>query len=299
MGAHGYGLDGFVVREFARQALKEDLSYQDVTTQMCVDAAVEVEALIIGKEASLIVCGLEVAAQIFKVYDPHLEVSPQATEGSQVTAEAGGGHIKLLRISGKAQSILAAERTVLNVLARMSGVATYTHKLVRMMSAAECELLDTRKTMPMLKVFDKYAARVGGARNHRFGLSDGILIKENHILACGGLKQAIALARRRAPVTLKIEVEVRTLAECREALAARADLIMLDNMSLEQMRACVAWVAGQVPLEASGNMTVDRIAEVAQCGVDFISTSAMFKAPPVDLSLMVQVSAGKDVPRSA
>lgn len=284
--AHSYGMDRFVVREFARQALQEDLSYQDVTTQVCVDPALAVTARIVGKEASLMVCGLDVAAQIFQVYDPDLEVSPQVAEGAYLTA--GGGPIELLRIRGKAQSILTAERTVLNVLARMSGVATYTHQLVTLMNTSACELLDTRKTMPMLKVFDKYAARVGGARNHRFGLSDGILIKENHRLACGGVKPALVRARRRAPVTLKVEVEVSTLAECQEATAAQADLIMLDNMSLEQIRECVEWVAGRVPLEASGNMTLDRIAAVAQCGVAFISTSAMFKAPPVDLSLMVQ-----------
>ena len=232
-------VNAYLVREFARRALREDLGYQDVTTQACVDPNLVVEAKIWCKDPEVVVCGLDVAAEIFKVYDPNLEVVSAVAEGAYFSADRQaqcGDNLELVTIRGSARSVLAVERVVLNLMARMCGIATHTRALVAAMSTQDCQLLDTRKTMPMLKVFDKYAARVGGARNHRFGLSDGVLIKENHIAVCGGIEPAVRLARSRSPVSLKIEVEVGTVAECRQAYGCGVDMIMLDNMTLSEMR---------------------------------------------------------------
>lgn len=289
------GVDRTITREFARLALREDIGLGDVTTDSCVDADLVAEAVIYCKDSSVVVCGLEICSEIFRYYDSSITVSYHCQDGdflkipSKDNGRSSEAMIPLCRVKGRAASLLKTERVVLNVLGRMCGIATHTRELVSSLGSSSCTLLDTRKTMPGLKAFDKYAARVGGARNHRFHLGDGALIKENHVVACGGMARAIRRVRSAAPVSLKLEVEARTLKEVALALQGGADMIMLDNMSCEQMKECVRLVASKVPLEASGNIHQENLAEVAACGVDYISTSAMFRAPPADLSLLLSL----------
>ena len=299
-----FGVDRTIIREFARLALREDIGLGDVTTDSCVDADLVAEAVIYCKDPSVVVCGLEICGEIFRTYDPSIAVFHHSHDGDFLKAQTGDSSTDnskhqsgrssavmraLCRVKGKAASLLKTERVVLNLLGRMCGIATHTRELVSSLGSSSCTLLDTRKTMPGLKAFDKYAARVGGARNHRFHLGDGVLIKENHVVACGGMARAIRRVRSAAPVSLKLEVEARTLKEVTLALQGGADMIMLDNMSCAQMTECVRLVAGKVPLEASGNIHQENLAQVAGCGVDYISTSAMFKAPPADLSFLLSL----------
>ena len=284
-----------IICDFIRQALREDLGTGDITTDLSVDGDSLVRAEILCKQDYAVMCGADVAVLIFQEVDDRLKI--QWVDGVYDGAMLNHEHhrynednessLRLLTVTGPARSILMAERVVLNILARMMGVATVARELVDAIGSHSCQLLDTRKTLPHWKVLDKYASRVGGARNHRYGLSDGVLIKENHIKACGGIDQAYKRIHDRCPVSLKIEVEVTNFEECQQAFDCGADMIMLDNMSLSQIVRCVDFIRGRVPLEASGNMTVDCMSQVAACGVDYISTSAMFRASPVDLSLMM------------
>ena len=231
----------------------------------------------------MVVAGIDLFGEVFLTLDPSLCFTARRRDGEKVAE----GDL-LAEISGRLASILAAERAALNLFQRMSGIATMTRRFVDAISGTRAKILDTRKTAPGLRILDKYAVRVGGGRNHRFALYDGVLIKDNHIAAAGGIGPAVMRVRARIPHTLRIEVEVKTGAELEEALAAGADAVMLDNMSLADMARAVERVGGRIPLEASGNMTLTRIREVAETGVDLISVGALtHSAAAADISLNV------------
>ena len=260
------------VDEIILNALREDIGAGDITTESCVPPYKTASARFVAKESGVI-CGLWAAARVFELVGdmPNAIMAfNDATEGAEV--EAG---TVISGVSGGARAILKGERVALNLLQRMSGIATATAKAVHAVNGGSCRVTDTRKTTPGLRVLEKYAVRAGGGVNHRFGLYDGVLIKDNHIAASGGIANAVESARRAAPHTLKIEVEASTLDEVRQALDARADVIMLDNMSVEQMREAVALVNGRALTEASGNMGERDLAEVAAAGVDLISIGAL------------------------
>ncbi len=262
--------------------LQEDLGHGDLTSELTLPPRVEGEAVILAKEPGIL-AGLEIARRVFRLVDPQLAFAPQVEEGASVVAGQ-----EVVQIKGSLPAILAAERLALNLLQRLSGIATLTRTYVEALRGTSTQLLDTRKTTPGLRALEKYAVRVGGGKNHRFGLFDGILIKENHIRGAGGIWTAVQRAKAGAPHHLKVEVEVRNLQELEEALAAGADLILLDNFPLEQIRAAVQRVGGKVPLEASGNMNLERARQAAEAGVDYISVGALtHSAKALDLSLLV------------
>lgn len=267
------------------RALEEDIGFGDVTTLSTVPAERTLTATILSRQTGVI-AGLEVAAAVFRAVDPTLHMELLVADGAAVTPDA-----PVARITGSARSILTAERTALNFLGRLSGIATLAARAVAAIAGTQATIVDTRKTTPGLRALEKYAVRVGGARNHRFALDDGILIKDNHIAAAGGIGQAIAGARKHAPHLLKIEVECETLEQVREALAAGADVILLDNMNVGQQREAVSVIRQHDPrilIEASGNIGTnpERLAAVAATGVDFISLGALtHSAPNFDLSL--------------
>ncbi|HOB86065.1 MAG TPA: carboxylating nicotinate-nucleotide diphosphorylase [Bacillota bacterium] len=275
-------LSSLVVKDLVARALKEDLGAGDLTTQAVVPPGKRGRGEILAREQGVI-AGLPLAEAVFLELDPTLQFHPQVEEG----AELAPGKV-VARVEGSLASILSAERTALNFLQHLSGIATQARLWVREISDYPARLVDTRKTTPTLRLLEKYAVRVGGASNHRLGLDGGILIKENHIRAAGGIAAAVEAARRKAPFTLRIEVEVTNLQELEEALAAGADLIMLDNMDLDLMRRAVEITAGRVPLEASGNITFSRLREVAATGVDYISCGALtHSSRSLDLSLLL------------
>ena len=268
--------------ELIRTALGEDVGVGDVTTAAALRGDETGVARATAKEA-LVVAGIEVFAEVFRTLDPTLTVSPCRQDGEKV--EAGD---TLAEIEGSLASILTAERVALNLLQRMCGIATMTRRFVDEVAGTHAKILDTRKTAPGLRLLDKYAVRAGGGCNHRFALYDGVLIKDNHIEAAGGIAEAVRRVRGRIPHTLKIEVEVRNQAELEEALAAGADSVLLDNMSLPEMATAVKRVATRIPLEASGNMTLERVRGVAATGVDLISVGALtHSAAAADISLNV------------
>ncbi len=266
-------------------ALAEDGAESDITTLSTVPAEQQASGTILARQAGVI-AGLDVAAETFRLFDPRVEVEFLAKDGAHVQA---GQH--LLHLSGPARSLLSAERVALNFLGRLCGIATLTARCVSALEGTGARLLDTRKTTPGLRALEKEAVRLGGGQNHRFGLSDGVLIKDNHIKAAGGIVQAIEAARRRVPHLLKIEIECETLAEVEQAVQAGAEVILLDNMSIERMREAVAFVRRVAPatlLEASGSIGTDtgKLAAVAATGVDFISLGALtHSAPTFDVSL--------------
>ncbi|HEY7350952.1 MAG TPA: carboxylating nicotinate-nucleotide diphosphorylase [Ktedonobacterales bacterium] len=267
------------------RALEEDIGFGDVTTLCTVPAERTLTATIIARQPGVI-AGLAVAAAVFHAVDVSLHIELLVDDGTQVAPDT-----LVARIEGSARSILTAERTALNFLGRLSGIATLTARCVAAIAGASAAIIDTRKTTPGLRALEKYAVRVGGGRNHRFALDDGILIKDNHIAAAGGVGPAIAGARQGAPHLLKIEVECETLEQVREALAAGADVILLDNMGVGQQREAVALIRqydARILIEASGSIGTDpeRLAAVAATGVDFISLGALtHSAPNFDLSL--------------
>ncbi len=267
------------------RALEEDIGFGDITTLCTVPAERTLTATLISRQQGMI-AGLSIAAAVFHAVDAALHIETLVTDGTMVAPDA-----RIARIQGNARSILTAERTALNFLGRLSGIATLTARCVAAIAGTQAAIIDTRKTTPGLRALEKYAVRVGGGRNHRFGLDDGILIKDNHIAAAGGIGPAVAGARQGAPHLLKIEVECETLDEVRQALAAGADVILLDNMNVEQQREAVALIRQHDPrilIEASGSIGTDpaRLAAVAATGVDFISLGALtHSAPNFDLSL--------------
>ncbi|MGO0123084.1 carboxylating nicotinate-nucleotide diphosphorylase [Desulfothermobacter acidiphilus] len=262
------------------RALREDVGPGDLTTEILVPPEQDGSGVIISKEAG-VVAGLPIAARVFAVVEPRLNFTPLVPEGGWVEPRT-----VVARVNGPLRGILTGERVALNFLRHLSGIATRTRAVAELVRDYPVRLLDTRKTTPGLRSMEKYAVRVGGGSNHRFGLFDGVLIKDNHLRAVGSVAEAIRRARKGAPPTLKIEVEASTLAEVEEALAAGADIIMLDNMSLEAMRQAVHLVAGRALLEASGGITEANAREVAATGVDFISMGALtHSVKALDLSL--------------
>lgn len=267
-------------------ALKEDLGSGDVTTAALIPIDHVSEALLIAK-GDIVLAGLPVAERVFQLVDNSLKFRALKKEGSLVRK----GSI-IARIKGKTASLLIAERTALNILQRMSGIATLTNEYIKAVRGVKVDITDTRKTAPGLRFFDKYAVSMGGGRNHRYGLYDGVLIKDNHIAAAGGVGKAVKMARLKAHHLLKIEVEVRNIAEVSEALSAGADVIMLDNMDVKLMKKAVGIIRLKNPdalIEASGNMNLGNIREVAETGVDLISVGALtHSAPAADLSLQIR-----------
>jgi nicotinate-nucleotide pyrophosphorylase (carboxylating) len=275
-----------VLANLIRKALDEDIGTGDITTWAALrgDEAGLAQAT---AKSGMVVAGIHIFGEVFRTLDPALIFKALRRDGDRADRED-----LLAEVSGSLASILTAERVALNIFQRMSGIATQTRSYVDRVSGLPVKILDTRKTVPGLRILDKYAVRVGGGFNHRFALYDGVLIKDNHIAAAGGIGEAVRRVRERIPHTLKIEVEVKDMAELDEALAAGADTVMLDNMRLVDMAAAVRRVAGRIPCEASGNMTLERIREVAETGVDMISVGALTHSVTVaDISLNVTQAA--------
>ena len=261
-------------------ALKEDIPWEDVSANAVVAEGAKGSAQLIAK-ANGVLAGLFVFARTFSLLDDQAEVVFYKEEGDEVQK----GEL-VAKVSGDMRAILSAERTALNFLQRMSGIATYTRNAVKLLEGSKTRLVDTRKTTPGLRAFEKYAVGIGGAGNHRFNLSDGVLLKDNHIGAAGGVKEAIAAAKRYAPFVRKIEIEVETIEQLQEALAAGADIVMLDNMPPEMLKEALKLAKGRAETEISGNVTKENIALYASLGADYISSGALtHSAPILDLSL--------------
>jgi len=270
------------VQAIIRLALSEDVGRGDLTTEATVSPDAIASAEVLQKSPG-VVCGLPVVARVFSAVDPRVHVTPLADEGSFEARP-----MVVARIDGPAAAILTGERTALNFLQRLSGVATASRRASELVAGTRARVIDTRKTTPGLRVLEKYAVRVGGASNHRAGLDDGFLIKENHIRAAGGITTAVQSAQRRAAPGQIVEVEVTTFDELDEALAAGATLILLDNFSVDRLETAVAQTAGRARLEASGGITLDNLADVASTGVDFVSLGALtHSAGALDFSLEV------------
>ncbi|WP_448647414.1 carboxylating nicotinate-nucleotide diphosphorylase [Pseudomonas mohnii] len=260
--------------------LTEDIGYCDLTAQVMIEPE-EVGAFYMNARETLIVSGIDIAARVFKRYDPTLEVIVRVKDGQKVEAGA-----VLIDVRGNARSVLTAERTALNIVQRMSGIANETAKYVAAVAGSNARLIDTRKTTPGLRMLEKHAVTCGGGLNHRLGLDNGVMIKDNHIAVCGGITQAVQRARRQLPVLTKLEVECDSLAQVAEALEAVVDVIMLDNMSVEDMSEAVKMVAGRTKLEASGGINLSTIGAISKTGVDYISTSKLNQAAVcVDIGL--------------
>jgi len=270
------------LEEALKAWLREDLGHGDLTSLLVVPEDLWGEAVILAKEGGVL-AGLWVAERVFALADPRTAFTPLVAEGARVAEGT-----EVARVQGPLRGILAGERVALNLLQRLSGIATLTRSYVEALAGTKAQVLDTRKTTPGLRALEKYAVRVGGGRNHRFGLFDGILLKENHLRAAGGVGAAVRRAKAQAPHYLKVEVEVTDLKELEEALEAGADLVLLDNFPLEALREAVRRVGGRVPLEASGNMTLERARAAAEAGVDYVSVGALtHSAKALDLSLLV------------
>lgn len=251
--------------ELIRTALKEDMPFGDITTDNIVEPGTRAKAMLIAKQ-DMVLAGMDVFERVFKILDDSTEFSWKARDGCKVSE----GTV-FLEFEGDARALLKGERTALNFLQHMSGIATKTAEFCRIVRDLPVKIADTRKTIPGLRYLEKYAVRMGGGCNHRFCLSDGVLIKDNHIKAAGGISRALALARAAMPHTARIEVETETLEQVKEALEAGADIIMLDNMSLEMMAEAVKLIDGRAITEASGDVHLDTLREVALTGVDIIS----------------------------
>ncbi len=266
--------------ELIMMALKEDISNEDISTNAVMPDYKKGEVDLICKQDGVI-CGLNVFARTFTLLDAGTQVELYKKDGDEVKK---GEHIA--RVTGDIRVLLSGERTALNYLQRMSGIATYTRRVVNLLKGCKTRLLDTRKTTPNMRIFEKYAVKVGGGVNHRYNLSDGILLKDNHIGAAGGVAQAIKMARDYAPFVRKVEVEVENLDMCREAVEAGADIIMLDNMSPADMKRAVELIGGRALTECSGNVTEENIKNIIDTGVDYVSSGALtHSAPVLDLSL--------------
>lgn len=262
------------------EALKEDISSEDVTTNSVMKEAAEGEVELICKQDGII-AGLEVFRRVFTLLDEKMSVTFFCKDGDKVKK---GERMGLLR--GDIRVLLSGERVALNYLQRMSGIATYTHAVAKLLEGSRTKLLDTRKTTPNMRIFEKYAVRVGGGYNHRYNLSDGVLLKDNHIGAAGSVTKAVKMAKAYAPFVRKIEVETENLDMVREAVEAGADIIMLDNMSPEEMRQAIELIGGRAETECSGNVTKENIEGLSSLGVDYISSGALtHSAPILDISL--------------
>ena len=261
-------------------ALREDITSEDVSTRCVMPEAQDGEADLICKQDGIL-CGMQIFTRVFTLLDESTEVEQFAQDGEAVKA----GQL-LAKVRGDIRVLLSGERTALNYLQRMSGIATAAHTAASYIEGTKIQLLDTRKTTPNNRIFEKYAVVCGGGRNHRLNLSDGVLLKDNHIAAAGGVARAIAMAREYAPFVRKIEVETETLDQVAEALEAGADIIMLDNMTHERMQEAITMIAGRAEVEVSGNVTPENISRLADLGVDYISSGALtHSAAILDLSL--------------
>lgn len=261
-------------------ALKEDITSEDVSTNSVMPHPQAGEVDLICKQDGII-CGLQVFERVFTLLDESTKVQFFVQDGEAVKA----GQL-MAKVHGDIRTLLCGERTALNYLQRMSGIATYTHEVASLLAGSKTKLLDTRKTTPNNRIFEKYAVRTGGGNNHRYNLSDGVLLKDNHIGAAGGVKEAIAAAKEYAPFVRKIEVEVENQKMVEEALEAGADIIMLDNMDTDALKKAIAFIDGRAEIEVSGNVTKENIARLVDLGVDFISSGALtHSAPIMDISL--------------
>ena len=261
-------------------ALKEDITSEDVSTNSVMPHPQAGEVDLICKQDGII-CGLQVFERVFTLLDEDTKVEFFVQDGEEVKA----GQL-MAKVHGDIRTLLCGERTALNYLQRMSGIATYTHEVASLLTGSKTKLLDTRKTTPNNRIFEKYAVRTGGGNNHRYNLSDGVLLKDNHIGAAGGVKQAIAAAKEYAPFVRKIEVEVENQQMVEEAVEAGADIIMLDNMDTDALKKAIVFINGRAEIEVSGNVTKENIARLVDLGVDFISSGALtHSAPIMDLSL--------------
>ncbi len=272
--------DRFAIGRLIDLWLTEDIGYCDLTVQLMIEPG-EVGAFHLNARETMSVAGIEVAAEVFRRYDPRLSIDLRAKDGDVVGPGAVLGTVR-----GPAQGILTAERTALNILQRMCGIATETAKYVNIIAGTKARLIDTRKTTPGLRMLEKHAVTCGGGLNHRLGLDNGVMIKDNHIAVCGSIALAVERVRKHLPTLTKIEVECDRLEQVDEAVAAKADVIMLDNMSVDHMRIAVERVAGRIPLEASGGIRFETIRAIAETGVDYISTSRITQsAPAMDVGL--------------
>ena len=276
------------VMRIIRLALEEDIGSGDITTRVTVTEGLRAAGQLLSKDEGVI-SGIEVAGAVFREVDPRIAYQPLVADGERVERGAILGEV-----SGPARGILTAERTALNILQHLSGVATLTARYVEAIQGTRARIIDTRKTGPGLRLLEKAAVRHGGGHNHRFGLSDGVLIKDNHLAAIGGpdrIARAIAAARGQAPHTLRIEVEVTSVDELEQVLAAGADVVLLDNMSITALREAVERTAGRAVLEASGGVTLEAVRAIAETGVDLISVGALtHSAPALDISLEVELA---------
>ena len=262
------------------QALQEDITSEDITTNAVMRERKQGEVQLICKEDGII-AGLDVFKRVFTLLDETTEVEFYAADGDAVS---NGQLLGVVR--GDIRVLLSGERTALNYLQRMSGIATYTKSIAKLFEGSKTKLLYPRKTTPNMRIFEKYAVKVGGGYNHRYNLSDGILLKDNHIGAAGGVKEAVAMAKEYAPFVRKIEVETETLEQVEEAVCAGADIIMLDNMTPEMMKEAIALIDGRAETECSGNVTRENVERLTSLGVDYISSGALtHSAPILDLSL--------------
>lgn len=263
-----------------RMALEEDITSEDVSTNAVMPCEQLGEVQLICKQNGVI-CGLDVFLRTFQLLDERVTAEFSVADGDEVKK---GGLLAVVR--GDIRVLLSGERVALNYLQRMSGIATYTREVAELLKGSKTKLLDTRKTTPNMRIFEKYAVRVGGGNNHRYNLSDGVLLKDNHIGAAGGVGAAVRAAKAYAPFVRKVEIEVETIDQLKEALDAGADIVMLDNMSVETMREAVALAKGRAETECSGNVTKENIALLTDIGVDYISSGALtHSAPILDVSL--------------
>ncbi len=269
-----------VADKYIKMALEEDINNEDVSTNAVMPTYKKGEVQLISKEDGII-AGLAVFERVFTLLDPDTAVQCAVKDGDPVKK---GERIAV--VTGDIRVLLSGERTALNYLQRMSGIATYTNSVVKLLEGTRTRLLDTRKTTPGMRVFEKYAVRVGGGCNHRYNLSDGVLLKDNHIDAAGGVRAAVEAARAYAPFVRRIEVETENLDTVREAVDAGADIIMLDNMTPEEMAEAVAIIDGRAETECSGNITKDNVRTIAGIGIDYVSSGALtHSAPILDISL--------------
>lgn len=263
-----------------RMALQEDITSEDVSTNAVMRSAVKGTVDLIAKEDGII-AGLDVYARVFQILDEKTEISFNFKDGEAVKK----GDL-LGTVTGDIRVLLSGERVALNYLQRMSGIATYTKQVSKLLEGSKVTLLDTRKTTPNCRVFEKYAVRIGGGCNHRYNLSDGVLLKDNHIGAAGSVAKAVVMAKEYAPFVRKIEIEVETMEQVKEAVEAGADIIMLDNMTPEMMKEAVELIAGRAQTECSGNITKENIAKILETGVNFVSSGALtHSAPILDISM--------------
>lgn len=261
-------------------ALQEDITSEDVSTNAVMPKAQKGKVDLICKQDGII-AGLDVYARVFTLLDDSTEVEFFCKDGDEVKAGQLMGNV-----TGDIRVLLSGERVALNYLQRMSGIATYTHEVAELLKGSKTTLLDTRKTTPNCRIFEKYAVRVGGGSNHRYNLSDGVLLKDNHIGAAGSITNAVRMAKEYAPFVRKIEVEVETLDQVKEAVEAGADIIMLDNMTTDQMRAAIDLIDGRAETECSGNVTKENIERLISLGVDYISSGALTHSSPImDISM--------------